>query len=170
MPRPNSRNGKKYPPRASPELTPELQKKLRDVIIGGSTRECAAATLGITAWTLAEWQRRGQAGDEPYVTFARVMDEAEGQLEDKCVSTWLKQALSDHRAMVEYTKRRFPRKWGDHSIVTVQLEESKERLLRILEKTLDASTFTRVLDALEQDREGLPGQDSGAAPGDKRGA
>ncbi len=67
-------------PRPS-KLTPETQATICDALEKGNYRATAAASAGIHRNTLIDWEKRGEAGEEPYVDFLTAMQMAEAKAE-----------------------------------------------------------------------------------------
>ena len=62
-------------------LTPEVQKAIVDCIRAGNYRSVAAAAAGVHRNRLAEWEKRGEDGEEPYAGFACALRKAEADAE-----------------------------------------------------------------------------------------
>ncbi len=58
-------------------LTPELQKRICDLIEAGMSKEAAAAHAGIASSTLFLWQAKGMDGNPDYVEFSESIKAAE---------------------------------------------------------------------------------------------
>jgi hypothetical protein len=64
-------------PGAPTKLTPQLQRTFTPIIkLSGFYRDACAA-VGISEETLADWRRRGAAGDQPYAGFSEALKKAE---------------------------------------------------------------------------------------------
>jgi transposase len=63
------------------KLTPEVQATICTALEAGNYRATAAAAAGIHRNTLAEWEKRGEAGEMPYVDFLTAMQAAEAKAE-----------------------------------------------------------------------------------------
>lgn len=62
-------------------LTPEVQATIVKYIKAGNYRSTAAAAAGVHRNRLAEWEKRGETGEEPYAEFAVALQAAEAQCE-----------------------------------------------------------------------------------------
>lgn len=62
-------------------LTPEVHKAIVDCIRAGNYRTVAAAAAGVHRNRLAEWEKRGESGEEPYAGFACALQKAEADAE-----------------------------------------------------------------------------------------
>jgi hypothetical protein len=62
-------------------LTPEVQATIVAAIEAGNYRSTAAASAGVHRNRLAEWEKRGESGEEPYASFACALQRAEAKSE-----------------------------------------------------------------------------------------
>ncbi len=63
------------------KLTPETQAAIVASIEAGNYRVTAAAAAGVHRNRLAEWEKRGESGEEPYASFACALQKAEAKAE-----------------------------------------------------------------------------------------
>jgi hypothetical protein len=62
-------------------LTPEVQATIVEHVRAGNYRSVAAAAAGVHRNRLAEWEKRGESGEEPYAGFACALQKAEAEAE-----------------------------------------------------------------------------------------
>lgn len=62
-------------------LTPALQAVIVRHIEAGNYRATAAAAAGVHRNRMSEWEKRGEAGEEPYAGFACALQKAEAEAE-----------------------------------------------------------------------------------------
>jgi hypothetical protein len=62
-------------------LTPSVQEAICEAIRAGNYRTVAAAAAGVHRNRLAEWEKRGETGEEPYAGFACALQKAEADAE-----------------------------------------------------------------------------------------
>lgn len=62
-------------------LTPAVQAEIVKHIEAGNYRATAAAAAGVHRNRLAEWEKRGASGEEPYAEFACALQTAEAKAE-----------------------------------------------------------------------------------------
>jgi hypothetical protein len=67
-------------------LTPEVQAAIIAAISAGNYRSTAAAAAGVHRNRMAEWEKRGESGEEPYASFACALQTAEAQAEVKLLA------------------------------------------------------------------------------------
>ncbi len=67
-------------------LTPEVHKAIVDAIGAGNYRSTAAAAAGVHRNRMAEWEKRGETGEEPYAAFTCALQTAEAQAEVKLLA------------------------------------------------------------------------------------
>lgn len=67
------------------KCTPERQKAILHAILMGNYRYVACMAAGIDSDTLGNWHRWAKEGTEPYASFWKQMEVAEGRMEAECV-------------------------------------------------------------------------------------
>lgn len=67
-------------------LTPDVQAAIVEAIEAGNYRSTAAAAAGVHRNRMAEWEKRGEAGEEPYASFACALQTAEAKAEMSLVA------------------------------------------------------------------------------------
>ncbi len=122
--------------RPFPKLTKERTARLVELLRAGQNRESACAAVGIGSATLRRWIASAEHGDKRLARFARQIHEAESEAETRAVAQVQLHGKNDWRALAWWLERRFPKKWGDHRVVTMRVEEEREQMLDILQRTL----------------------------------
>lgn len=106
-----------------PLLTPELQRKIVDLVTAGNFPVVAGQYHGVGERTIQEWMSRGENPDHPrniasgedtgiYVEFARAIREAEAKSQVRAVTVVMRAALDGDLAAIKFLERRFRRLWG----------------------------------------------------------
>ena len=138
-------------------LTSEVMKVIIEAVEGGNYRATAAAAAGVHRNRMAEWEKRGEAGEEPYAEFACALQMAEAKAE----MTLLRELRSAQPGVpgvsgadVWTTKawileRRFASRWCAR--VKQQVAEAVETMTDKLKHKPEL--HKAVLDVLEADRE-----------------
>jgi hypothetical protein len=62
-------------------LTPEVQAAIVAHILAGNYRAVSAAAAGVHRNSLINWEKRGEAGEEPYAGFLCALQKAEAECE-----------------------------------------------------------------------------------------
>ena len=94
------------------KLTPAVQKIVCQMVRKGNYLNAACAAAGISADSLSRWRKQGAAGQEPFATFLRELQQAELDCETALVKKWHDAAPDDWRAARDLLARRFPDRWG----------------------------------------------------------
>ena len=111
MPRKKKRRGNKGG-RPS-KLTPEITKRICDLVRAGNYLEVAAAVCGINKDTLFEWLKRGARSSRgPYKRFSDSVDIALAEAEINDVNALDKAANADWRVPAWRLERKHPTRWG----------------------------------------------------------
>jgi hypothetical protein len=146
-------------------LTPEVHEAIVESIRAGSYRSTAAAKAGVHRNRLAEWEGRGESGEEPYAAFACALQKAEAEAEERLLDEIRNAQPSvtgegGHgpdlwQAKAWIMERRWPKRWAARvrQAVTEELDAFTDRLQR----KLDEATYRRVLDASREDASGETG-------------
>jgi hypothetical protein len=84
-------------------------------IRNGADRRSASEYAGVPYGTLRSWLSRGRSGLEPFATFAKEFDAAEAEAAVRMAKVVFEAAHvgGDHRAALEWLKRRRPDQWAD---------------------------------------------------------
>jgi hypothetical protein len=150
-----------------PKLTPELQRRVVDIVRAGNYLEIAAAACGIHRSTLHRWLERGeQQSHGMYREFYLAVERAQSEAELRDMLLIGKAAATDWRAAAWRLERRAPRRYGTQ--VQATLREEMNSMLAHLQAVLDPEAFENVMTSLErQDPSGVgnppPVKDSASA-------
>jgi hypothetical protein len=147
--------------RAFPKLTKERTERLVSLLRAGQNRESACAAVGIGTATLRRWLAGAEQGDKRLLRFARLVHEAESDAETRAVAQVQLHGKSDWRALAWWLERRYPKKWGDHKVVTMRVEEEREQMLDVLQRILQQRGLDDVLEEVLREL-----ADGGEAPTD----
>lgn len=101
------------------KCTPEITKRILDLIKGGNYRNVACAAAGIDSRVLREWLMRGAKGEQPYANFSAEMDIAEAQGEARHVLTITSASKADWRAAAFILKTKYRKNWHEEREVEV---------------------------------------------------
>jgi hypothetical protein len=93
-------------------LRPEIASKILTAVRAGAHRSVAAQYAGIPRETLSRWLRRQ---GEPYETFARLVDQAEAEIEVELVK--LITDSRDPNVALKFLERRFPKRWARATMI-----------------------------------------------------
>jgi hypothetical protein len=101
------------------KLTPEMQKKLCDVLAAGATRQDAAYHAGLRVQTLYDWLKRGRAAQSGlFREFSDAVKAAEAQCAIRCAAVIQRAAQGSAEAPPEWKaacwwlERRRPKQFG----------------------------------------------------------
>ena len=132
MPRPSS-------------LTPDVHEKIVSAIRAGNFTTVAVQFAGISRRTFYHWMAEGeQAESGPYYELHRDVRQAESEVEVRCVAALQKHVSSNWKATLAFLERKFPKRWGRHHHVTLDVDPQKE-LSELLD--LDESVIEVLVDA-----------------------
>lgn len=95
------------------------EKLLVKLASEGLHKQTCAWEAGIGVQTLEDWLRKGEQGDPKYREFARAFRVAEAKAEHKLVrrlSVLAGGRKGNERPVVEFLKRRWPKRWGDKAV------------------------------------------------------
>jgi hypothetical protein len=100
--------------RYSPAYTPEAVTRILAGVESGLARSRAAALAGVSASTLAAWERAGLEGDTRYTDLADRLAEADVKAENAMLTVIRDAAVQDGdwKAAAWVLERRFPQAWG----------------------------------------------------------
>ncbi len=143
------------------KLTKERSERLVSLLRAGQNRESACAAVGIGTATLRRWLAAAESGDTRLARFARVIHEAESEAETRAVAQVQLHGKADWRALAWWLERRFPKKWGDHRVVTMRVEQEREQMLDVLQRALQQRGLEDVLEEVLREL-----VDGGEAPAD----
>ena len=106
-------------------LTPEVQEKIIAAIRGGNYRNVAAAAAGVHRNRFAEWERRGESGEEPYASFACALQKAEAEAEIALIAE-VREGGEGWQSRAWVAERRWAPRWAAR--VRTQVAEQVEAL------------------------------------------
>lgn len=126
------------------KLTPDIQKKIVELIEEGQFAEIAANCVGISERTFYNCLKRGKNEEHgPFFQFFQAIEQASAKSEVEALDIIWIASERDWRAAAWYLERRFPKKWGkrqrnevsDLSVYPTQLdiEDIREKLIKKLE-------------------------------------
>lgn len=145
------------------KLTPETHERIVGLLRAGNYLETAASVAGVSSRAVRKWMVRGDAGEEPFATFAQDVRKAIAESEAHDVVQLAKLAKEgDAKAIQWRLERRHRERWGSQiKVVTEVREQAVEEILGRLRERLDPRAFQAVLLALS-DRE--DGDEAGGEP------
>ena len=121
------------------KLSPEIQAAIVAAIEAGNYRETAAKSAGIHRNTLSNWEKWGEAGQEPYADFLCALEKAEAKAEMDMLAhiRSAQPAVTGvsgadvWQAKAWIMERRWPKRWAARVRTVVAEEvESLEKKLR----------------------------------------
>lgn len=97
------------------KLTPEVKKKLLDLIRAGNYYSVACTAVGIDYATFRRWiEKAEQPGTPPeYREFRDDLMRAEAEAEAALVAIWRGHAPTSPGAVRDLLAKRYPERWGD---------------------------------------------------------
>jgi hypothetical protein len=131
---------------ATPKLTPDVHKKIVELVRYGNYRHVAAGVAGITADTLHEWTRVGGHGAQPYAALLADLERAEQEAHASHVLHVVSASKKDWNAAKWILSHKYPKEWGDKVQVMVQAELTGA--IEKLKLKLEPELFERVLRVL----------------------
>ncbi len=99
-------------------LTQDVHDRIVASVREGNYKLTAARAGGVHRNTVLRWLERGEAGEEPYASFAAALDEAEAQAEEDTVRA-AKSGGEGWQAKGWFAERRWPERWSGRVRVTV---------------------------------------------------
>jgi hypothetical protein len=95
-------------------LTPEVHDSIVKLIESGNYIEVACQACGISTPTYYNWLKRGEDGEEPFLSFFNAVRDAEAIAETRMVETINEAATKnkDWKAAMEYLGRKKPDRWA----------------------------------------------------------
>ena len=143
-------------------MTPEIAQNIAKHIRVGNTLRCAAQSEGVHWDTFKFWLRRGEDGDEPYLTFVTLTRDAEAEAERTFVDVLVNNAkdrnsVGDARWALAWLERRRREDWWlrpepPREASKMTDDELKEVIAEQAEKwaTSDPEFATRLLARLKK--------------------
>lgn len=148
------------------KLSPEIQKKILDLVAEGNYLATAALAAGVDPRTYRRWRQHGKAGKKPYAEFFQQAAIAEARGEAAMVALLKFSALGHRKVRDPKTnevtvekfegdpkpiqwlmQRRLGTRWGAR--VQLEVDNALGDMMRELRGNLDPDTFKRVVEALE---------------------
>ena len=118
------------------KLTPEVQKKIVDMISAGNYVETAASYAGVSKVSLYDWMKRGnKASKGIYREFLNVIEKALAESEIRDVLTIGTAAKMNWQAAAWRLERKSPAKWGRKT--NFELNPMDEHRIKIEEAKLE---------------------------------
>lgn len=143
-------------------LTPEVSAVIVAALRKGNYRGTAAAAAGVHRNRMAEWEKRGETGEEPFASFMVAMITAEAEAEIELVAE-IREARTGKDADAWTSRawileRRFAQRWAGR--VKQQAAEAVDALTEKLKA--DPELHKRVMHVLTADQEtATPGAGAG---------
>jgi transposase len=136
------------------KYTAPIGQHICKLVAAGVSVEAAAATQGVTKRTVYNWRERGAAGEEPYATFNRALEKAQGDIEAALTTNVTRRSKDDWRAGAWWLERRRPEVYGDQAALDRKLHAEYVRMLDAAKRTLDPDSYKRFVAAVAaEDRE-----------------
>lgn len=110
-------------------LTPEVHKTIVAAVRRGNFRGTAAAAAGVHRSSLFNWEKRGEAGEEPYASFMADLQQAEAKAEMNLLRK-IRQArpgVDVWQTSAWLLERRWPSRWCAR--IKQQVAENVDALL-----------------------------------------
>lgn len=121
-------------------LTPELQAAFLDAVQVSRFIETAAASVGITAWTIRDWMRKAKKWDgDPdgqyarHAEFSTLLKMALATKEISCLKVIEKAGETNWTAMAWLLERSAPERWGNIKAELRRLEQRQAEMEKRLE-------------------------------------
>ena len=93
-------------------LTPAVAERIVELVRAGNFRRTAMLACGVSKNTVRNWELRGEAGEEPYATFAADLQEAEALSEvDMVAVIKSRDTVSEAGHLLSLLERRFVNRW-----------------------------------------------------------
>ena len=117
------------------KLTNHRAARILHAIGCGCYRETAAELAGVTRESLTNWMRWD---GEPYLTFQRLVRQAEANLEARMVTALTSQAEVRPELALAILERKFPERWAKVSVVATPPTPFETNLAELLERARQA--------------------------------
>lgn len=141
-------------------LTPEVQAAICKSVRLGNPKEYACQAARISRQTLWSWEKRGEAGEEPYAEFLYAIKAADAECVAMCIRRIRKASIESWQAAAWIIERKDPAAFGQRVKATVQ--EELGFLLRKMKAELDEVTWEKVLLVATKDAGSGAGRGTGA--------
>ena len=106
--------------------TDALGNRIVAMVQGCVPKSTAARSAGVGRSTLYEWISKGEAGEEPYASFAAKLDAAEADAEAAMIATVHEASAKDARHAQWMLERRFAKRWASQAKIESKVEHSGE--------------------------------------------
>jgi hypothetical protein len=124
------------------KCTEPVTEAVRLALIHGMTFESACECGGISKQTGYDWLKRGESGEEPFLTFSDAVKKAQALGEYALVRTIQDATVKHWQAAAWLLERRFPEKWG-RRISTLELTMQDKEDLATARKNREMSDQER---------------------------
>jgi transposase len=108
----------------------------------GLTFESACECGGVSKQTGYDWLKRGEAGEEPFLTFSDAVKKAQALGEYALVRTIQDATVKHWQAAAWLLERRFPERWG-RRVSTIELSSADKEDLALARKNREMSADER---------------------------
>ena len=115
------------------DLTPDLAKRICDLIRGGNYIETACRCVGICNATLYHWLKRGGKGEEPFAKFVSEVEKAVAQAEANDVLNIGRASATQWQAAAWRLERKQPKKWGRRDHIEIAGDPDKPLNVNVIE-------------------------------------
>jgi hypothetical protein len=105
-----------------PSKLPQVQVQIIAAVKAGNYRSTAAALAGIQGRTLAEWIRRGTAGDPEFSHFSHLLKKAEAAGEAADLARIKRASIRSWTAAAWRLERKYPERWGRKDRLVAEVE------------------------------------------------
>lgn len=152
------------------KLTPEVHRRIVEVVRAGNYMSVAAQFAGISQSTLANWLARGRKAqaaaddtgeeipdeDRRYVEFLAAVTQAEVHAEVLAATAFRSFVTQDWRAARDYLRYRQPDRWRVITTVNLRPEEAEQRVEHAVYEALTSL-------GIDAPPPGVPADDGNAA-------
>lgn len=149
------------------KFTPEIHRRIIDLVKAGNYIEKAAQSVGISRRTLYEWLAKGrdcEIEEDPFAALYTDWQKAIAHCELRCVALIAKAAETDVKAAMWLLEHRFPEDWGRHRVEVTGPEEGPVQVqhgvrreeLRAALKEMDEESLGRIRAAVTHARAAIP--------------
>ena len=124
------------------KLTPQVQARIVQAIVGGNDITVAAAYAGIGKTTFYEWLERGRkAKTGPFADFADAIQKAQADAETRNVALIAKAAQEGTwTAAAWWLERKYPERWGRKERHEVTGRDGGDMMIRVVYADVDIDT------------------------------
>lgn len=149
------------------DLTPAVQARIVQAIVGGNDNKVAAAYAGIGESTFYAWLERGRkerarlaaspnarprAKETPFVEFLASIEKAQADAETRNVALIAKAAQEGTwTAAAWWLERKYPERWGRKERHEVTGKDGKDLVIRVVYADVDIDTTAPTFSAAARD-------------------